>query len=84
MHSYIVEGEKMLGFLMNEKEVRELEYLCKREMEELLLDLSDARIDIVVKRAMEEKYQIIFGLYRRVVGKECVKYMRTPQYKPWN
>lgn len=71
----------MLGFLMSEKEVKELEYLCKREMEEILFDLADNRIDVVVKRAMEEKYDIIFGLYRRVAGDECVHYMRTRTYK---
>ncbi|WP_209125350.1 hypothetical protein [Alkalihalobacillus sp. BA299] len=75
----------MLGFLLNMKEVQEVEYLLKREMEELLLDLTDPRIDNIVKKAMEEKYQIIFGIYRRFASpKECTKYIRTSQYKHFN
>lgn len=66
----------MLGFMLNHKEVQEVEYMLKREMEELLLDLSDPRIDEIVKRAMEEKYQIIFGIYKRFVPpKERMKYI---------
>ncbi|WP_100374482.1 hypothetical protein [Bacillus sp. FJAT-45037] len=66
----------MLGFLLNRKEVIEVEYMLKREMEELLLDLSDPRIDEIVKRAMEEKYQIIYGIYKRFVPpNERVRYM---------
>ncbi len=50
--------------------------MLKREMEELLLDLSDPRIENVVKRAMEEKYQLIFGIYKRFVPREELhKYM---------
>ncbi|BAB03963.1 hypothetical protein P4637_00005 [Halalkalibacterium halodurans] len=66
----------MLGCLFNEKEAQEIEYLLKREMEELLLDLSDPRIDEVVKRAMEEKYQIVYGIYKRFVPpNERMRYM---------
>jgi glutamyl-tRNA reductase len=66
----------LLGFILNEKEVQEVEYMLKREMEELLLDLSDPRIDEVVKRAMEEKYQIVFKIYKRFVPpKETMKYV---------
>ncbi|WP_332696705.1 hypothetical protein [Halalkalibacter lacteus] len=66
----------MLGVILNEKEVQEVEYMLKREMEELLLDLSDPRIDEVVKRAMEEKYQIVFKIYKRFVPpKETMKYL---------
>ncbi|TWI53664.1 hypothetical protein [Halalkalibacter nanhaiisediminis] len=66
----------MLGLILNQKEVQEIEYLLKREMEELLLDLSDPRIDGIIKKAMEEKYQIVFGIYKRFVPpKERMKYM---------
>ncbi|MFC0559030.1 hypothetical protein [Halalkalibacter alkalisediminis] len=66
----------MLGVILNEKEVQEIEYMLKREMEELLLDMSDPRIDEVVKRAMEEKYQIVFKIYKRFVPpKETMKYV---------
>ncbi len=66
----------MLGLMMNEMEQKEIEYMLKREMEELLLDLSDSRIDHIVKRAMEERYQILYNLYRRFVPeKESLKYI---------
>ncbi|WP_413376834.1 hypothetical protein [Alkalihalobacillus sp. 1P02AB] len=60
----------MLGFLLTSKEVQEIEYLLKRELEEILLDLTDARIDNVVKGAMVEKYDIVYGIYKRVVSPE--------------
>lgn len=67
----------MLGVMLSNKESQEIEYLLKRELEELLLDLTDSRIDGIVKRAMEERYKIIFGLYKRFASpKECFKYIR--------
>lgn len=67
----------MLGLLFNTKEVQELEYLLKRELEEMLLDFSDKRIDYLVKRAMEERYSIIFRMYSRIaVPNELSKYVR--------
>ncbi|KGA98268.1 hypothetical protein AJ85_14315 [Alkalihalobacillus alcalophilus ATCC 27647 = CGMCC 1.3604] len=58
----------MLGFLLTSKEVQEVEYLLKRELEEILLDLTDPRIDNVVKGAMVEKYDIVYGIYKRFVS----------------
>ncbi|MFC5713849.1 hypothetical protein ACFPU1_13835 [Thalassorhabdus alkalitolerans] len=67
----------MLGLLINGKEAQEMEYILKRELEELLLDLSDSRIDDRVKKAMEEKYKLIFGLYRRFAHpNDCVRYIK--------
>jgi hypothetical protein len=67
----------VLGFLVNQKELKELEYLLKREMDEILHDLQDSRIDHIVKRAMDERYQILFNLFKRVAPPtECTKYMR--------
>ncbi len=37
-----------------------MEYILKRELEELLFDFEDERIHDVVKKAMEERYKIIF------------------------
>ncbi|MFC2949228.1 hypothetical protein [Virgibacillus sediminis] len=66
----------MLGLLVNEMEQKEIEYLLRRELEELLMDLEDHRIDHMVKRAMRERYQILFQLFRRVASEqECIKYM---------
>jgi hypothetical protein len=67
----------MFGLLINDKEVKEMEYLIKREMDEILFDLKDGRIDNIVKRAMEERYKILFTLFKRVASpSECLKYMR--------
>jgi hypothetical protein len=72
----------MLGFLVNQKEIKELEYLLKREMDEILFDFDDARIDYVVKRAMEERYKILFRLFKRIASPvECSRYMRKRLHK---
>lgn len=66
----------MLGLLINEMEQKELEYLIKRELEELLFDLEDQRIDSMVKEAMRERYRELFQLLLRVASKEvCLQYM---------
>ena len=68
----------MIGLLINTREVKEMEYLIKREMDEILFDLKDDRIDHIVKRAMEERYKILFTLFKRVASPhECFKYMRN-------
>ncbi|MGE7763521.1 hypothetical protein [Peribacillus sp. NPDC097895] len=68
----------MLGLLINDKEKMELEYLLKREMDEILFDLQDERIDHLVKRAINEKYNILFRLFKRVsTEEECLIYMRV-------
>jgi len=66
----------MLGLLINDMEQKEMEYVLKRELEELLMDLEDHRIEHMVKRAMRERYQILFQLFRRVADEqECMKYI---------
>lgn len=68
----------MQGGLFLEKEVEELKYLIKRELEELLLDLNDSRINDVVKVAMEERYQLLFKLLLRFSSpNDCLKYMKN-------
>lgn len=67
----------MLGLLINHIEHREIQYLIKRELEELLLDLEDPRIDQTVKAAMKDRYYTLFQIFRRVANpNECVKYMK--------
>lgn len=74
----------MLGMLVNEKEVKEIQYLIKREMDEILYDLRDDRIDHIVKRAMEERYKILFALFKRVASpNDCLKYMRKKGKKAY-
>lgn len=66
----------MLGLLINDMEQKEMEYLLKRELEELLMDIEDQQVDHLVKRAMRERYQLLFQLFRRVASEqECLKYM---------
>lgn len=66
----------MLGLLINEMEQKEIEYLIKRELEELLFELDDHRIDTLVKHAMRERYQTLFQMLLRVASKEdCLQYM---------
>ncbi len=76
----------MLGLLINDKEKMELEYLLKREMDEILFDLQDDRIDHLVKRAINEKYNILFSLFKRVsTEEECLMYMRgKTNLSKWN
>ncbi|MGE7604773.1 hypothetical protein ACQKL5_20245 [Peribacillus sp. NPDC097675] len=67
----------MMGLLINDKEKEELLYLLKREMDEILFDLQDERIDHVVKRAIDEKYNILFNLFKRMgTERECLAYVR--------
>lgn len=71
----------MLGLLISEMENRELEYLIKRELEELLMDMEDHRIDLVVKRAMRERYKTLFHLFSKVASdEECYKYMLKQEH----
>ncbi|GGA87960.1 hypothetical protein [Ornithinibacillus halotolerans] len=66
----------MLGLMINHIEQKELEYLIKRELDEILFDLDDNRIDNLVKGAMKERYKILFQLLRRVANeRECIRYM---------
>ncbi|MBO0999449.1 hypothetical protein IOC57_17085 [Bacillus sp. SD075] len=76
----------MLGLLINDKEKMELEYLLKREMDEILFDLQDDRIDHLVKRAINEKYTILFRLFKRVsTEEESLMYMRgKTNVSKWN
>ncbi|MBA9029372.1 hypothetical protein [Peribacillus huizhouensis] len=68
----------MIGLMVNEMEQKELEYVLKRELDEILFDFQDARIDAFVKRAMEERYKILFNLFKRVApSSECMKYVRS-------
>ncbi|MGG2067571.1 hypothetical protein [Bacillus sp. S14(2024)] len=67
----------MIGLLITEQEQKELEYVLKRELDELLFDFADKRIHLVVKKTMEERYKLLFTLFTRIAPPEdCTKYMR--------
>lgn len=72
----------MIGLLINSKEVKEIEYLIKRELEEILFDIDDERIDYIAKKAMEERYKILFSLFTRIAAPaDCLKYMRKKKVR---
>ena len=65
-----------LGFLINGEEENEIRYLIKREMDEILFDLKDERIEYIVKNAMEERYKVLFALFKRLASpSECFRYL---------
>ncbi|WP_062350472.1 hypothetical protein [Bacillus kwashiorkori] len=70
----------MIGLLINKKENEELIYVLKRELDELLFDFNDERISDTVKKSMDERYDILFSLFKRIAPpKECLMYMRKKQ-----
>ena len=68
---------RLFGIIIHEKEKLEIQYLLKREMDEILYDLEDERIDHIVKRAMKERYKYFtFSLFTRVAPhNECMNYI---------
>lgn len=68
----------MLGILLSQKEAKEFEYLLKRELDEILFDLGDDRIDKNVKYAMVVRYKGLFSMFKKVASpKECLQYVIT-------
>jgi hypothetical protein len=71
----------MLGFLFSERECKELDYILKKELDEMLFDLNDQRIDTEIKTAIETRYKIIFRMYARLASpKEISKYARAKMF----
>lgn len=68
----------MLGFLFNEKECKELDYVLRKELDEMLFDLKDLRIEGDIKTAIESRYKVIFRMYSRLASpKDLSKYARN-------
>ncbi len=68
----------MLGILLNDRECREFDYVLRKEMDEMLLDLNDIRIEQEIKKAIESRYKIIFRMYARLASsKELSRYARN-------
>lgn len=73
----------MIGMLINDMEQSEIEYLIKRELEELIFDMGDHRLDQLVRKAMSDRYKVLFQLFKRVANEhEIIKYV--PQNIKWN
>ncbi|TVX95601.1 hypothetical protein [Cohnella terricola] len=56
----------MLGMMFTDKECKEFDYLLRKEMDEMLFDLNDRRLDASVKEAISRRYKIIFRMYARI------------------
>lgn len=68
----------MLGFLFNDRECRELDYVLRKELDEMLFDLDDKRMDRDIKTAIEARYKVIFRMYARLASpKDISKYARN-------
>lgn len=65
----------MLGILFNDKECKELDYVLRKELDEMLHDLSDSRLDGEIKQVITRRYKIIFRMYARIASpKELSRY----------
>lgn len=71
----------MLGFLFNDRECKELDYVLRKELDEMLFDINDKRLDEEIKAAIEARYRTVFRMYARVATpKEISKYARNRVY----
>lgn len=65
----------MLGILFNDKECKELNYVLRKELDEMLLDLGDIRLDEEIKQAITKRYKIVFRMFARIASsKELSRY----------
>lgn len=73
----------MLGILLNHDECRELNYLLRKELDEMLLDLKDDRLENHIREAIGARYRTIFRMYARVASsRELSKYaVQTDRFK---
>ena len=72
----------MLGFLFNQRECKELGYVLRKELDEMLFDLKDPRLDAEIKKAIESRYKIVFRMYARLASsKDLSRYVRNHQYQ---
>lgn len=70
----------MIGLIINQKEVDEIIYLLKREMDELLFDLKDDRISHTLKKGMDERYDILYNIFKRMASpQDCLLYLKKPK-----
>ena len=72
----------MLGFLFNDRECKELSYVLRKELDDMLFELCNEQIDNDIKAAIEKRYKVIFRMYARVASsKEISKYARSRTYR---
>ncbi|NBI30391.1 hypothetical protein [Chengkuizengella marina] len=71
----------MLGILLNDRETQEIDYLLRKELDEMLMDLKDMKLDKQMKTAIEARYKIIFRMYARLASpKQLSKYAINRKY----
>lgn len=73
----------MLGILLNERECKEFDYLLRKELDEMMLDLKDNRLDKSMRTAIELRYKVIFRMFARMASpKELSRYaISNKQYR---
>lgn len=65
----------MLGMLFNERECKEFDYVLRKELDELILDMSDERLDGEIRKSIVKRYKVIFRMYARIASpKQLSKY----------
>ncbi|WP_058300234.1 hypothetical protein [Gorillibacterium timonense] len=68
----------MLGFLFNDRECRELEYMLRKELDEMTYDLKDDQLNREIRSAVEGRYKIVFRMYARLASpQEISRYARN-------
>ncbi|MFS1514636.1 hypothetical protein VQL36_19815 [Chengkuizengella sp. SCS-71B] len=71
----------MLGILLNDRETQEIDYLLRKELDEMLMDLKDMKLDKQMKTAIEARYKVIFRMYARLASpKQLSKYALNRKY----
>ncbi len=71
----------MLGMLLNENECKEMAYVLRKELDEMLFDLSDQRLNQDIRQSIDKRYKTIFKMYARFAPqKELAKYVRSARY----
>lgn len=72
----------MLGFLFNQRECKELGYVLRKELDEMLFDLKDHRLDGEVRNAIEVRYKVVFRMYARLATpKDLSRYVRNRHFQ---
>ena len=65
----------MLGMLLTDKECKELSYMLRKELDEMLIDLSDRRLDGPIREAIMNRYKVVFRMFARMASpKELSRY----------
>ncbi|OAB35109.1 hypothetical protein [Paenibacillus glacialis] len=71
----------MLGMLFNDRECKELDYVLRKELDEMLMDLGDKRLDQDIKQSIAKRYKVVFRMYARFAPpKELSKYARNNRF----